>query len=152
MNASMSPTPKNISASRRFVDLMTVGTAPLTEHIARSLDELALSYHYTPVGQPDQREIDPPPSRVTYAEIGARFPALGYYAVADPRDPLNEKALVGDAIDDLMDITNDLREVLWRFEQVGVDDANWHFRFLFQRHWGKHLRALASYLHSIQFY
>ncbi len=86
--------PANIFAARRFVALMTVGAAPLTEEIVRSLDELALADHDTPLGQPADRKIEPPTSRVTYAEIGARFPAFRYYAVADPSDPLNETSRV----------------------------------------------------------
>jgi hypothetical protein len=40
-----------------------------------------------------------------------------------------------------------LKEVLWRFERFGADDANWHFRMLYQMRWGEHLRSLAYYLY-----
>ena len=56
-------------------------------------------------------------------------------------------ALVGDAIDDILDITNDLKEILWRFDRFGADDAHWYFRMLYQIHWGEHLRGLAGYLY-----
>ncbi len=144
--------PANIDAARRFVDLVTGDIAPTTEELSRSLDELAVSYHGTPFGSPGETENEPPASRVTHAELAARFPEYGYYAVVDPLDPLEGKAMVGDAIDDLMDITNELTKVLWRFEEVSADDAHWHFRFLFGVHWGLHLRNLAHYLHSKQFY
>lgn len=116
--------------------------------LSRRLDELALSYHDTPHGDPDESEERPEPEgRVEHAEIGRRFPTLGYYGSADPKEVPGE-ALVGDAIDDIMDITNDLKEVLWRFDRFGPADAHWHFRFLYQVHWGEHLRNLARYLHS----
>jgi hypothetical protein len=41
--------------------------------------------------------------------------------------------MTGDAIDDLMDITLDMREVVWLADHVGVDDAHWSFRLRFFR-------------------
>jgi hypothetical protein len=140
--------PPNISAARRFIDLATMGARPSNEALVRCLDELALSYHDTPIGEPNESDDRPPPeTRVKYADIGARFPDLGYYGTADPQEVSGE-TVVGDAIDDILDITNDLKEVVWRFERFGGQDAHWYFRFLFQIHWGKHLRDLARYLHS----
>jgi len=116
--------------------------------LSRHLDELALSFHDTPSGDPNESDERPASeSRSSYAEIGARFPTLGYYGSTDPNEVPGETT-VGDAIDDIMDITNDLNEVLWRFERFGPDDAHWHFRFLYEIHWGEHLRDLARYLHS----
>jgi hypothetical protein len=140
--------PPNILAAQRFVDLVTKGENPSIAMLARRLDELALSYHDTPLGNPDESD-EPPPSecRAEYIDIGPRFPDLGYYGSADPKE-VPGQAIVGDAIDDIMDITNDLKQVLWRFDRFGPDDANWYFRFLYQGHWGEHLRDLARYLHS----
>jgi hypothetical protein len=87
----------------------------------------------------------------TYTEVGARFPNLGYYASADPATVLDEKATVGDAIDDLIDIVRELREVSWRYDALGADDAHWHFRLMFESHWGRHLRDLSLYLYVKQF-
>jgi hypothetical protein len=115
--------------------------------LARSLDELALSYHDTPAGDPSESDDRPPPEiAVTSADIAARFSDLGYYGTVFGIEIPGE-AIVGDAIDDLLDIANSLKEVLWRFDQHGVDDANWHFRFQFEVHWGEHLRSLAYYLY-----
>ena len=143
----MSVIPANISAARRFIHLVTVEDDVSMETIARSLDELAFSYHDTPEGEPSDSEDEPPSDiRVTQEDIAARFPDLGIYGTVFGIDVPGE-ALVGDAIDDILDITNDLKEVLWRFDRFGADDAHWYFRMLYQIHWGEHLRGLAGYLY-----
>lgn len=55
--------------------------------------------------------------------------------------------MVGDAIDDLADLTLDMREVVWLADHVGVDDAHWSYRLHFF-HWGRHARELSLYLHA----
>jgi hypothetical protein len=139
--------PKNLSAAQRFVDLATTGEVPSVGTFARCVDELALSLHDTPVGEPEESEEGPPNGiDSTYAEICSRFVGFGLYGTTFGID-LPGEALVGDAIDDILDITNDLQEVLWRFERFGADDANWYFRMLYDIHWGDHLRGLANYLY-----
>ena len=54
---------------------------------------------------------------------------------------------MGDAINDLADLTLDMREVCWLAEHAGVDDAHWSFRLHFF-HWGLHARELSFYLHA----
>ncbi|OYQ24776.1 hypothetical protein CHU93_15595 [Sandarakinorhabdus cyanobacteriorum] len=142
--------PANIIAARRFIDLATAAIDPTADALAKSLDELAVTYYDTPLGMPDEQAEDPPPARVAYADISARFPDFGYYGAANPA-ATSGSAFLGDAIDDIVDIVRDLEEVLWRFEHIGCDDAHWHFRVLFQAHWGVHLRDLSRYLHSMQF-
>jgi hypothetical protein len=137
----------NISAAQRFVDFATVGTIPTKEELARCLDELALSYYDAPAGEPSESEAEPPPEiQSIYADIAARFPDLGLYGTVFGID-LPGEAITGDAIDDILDITNDLKKVLWRFDRLGADDAHWYFRMLFQIHWGEHLRGLSHYLY-----
>ncbi|HET6941361.1 MAG TPA: hypothetical protein VFH89_04275 [Sphingomicrobium sp.] len=58
--------------------------------------------------------------------------------------------MVGDAVDDLTDITQDMRAVVWFADNVGRDDAHWAFR-LFFFHWGRHARELSLYLHARRF-
>ena len=140
--------PANILAAERFVELVTKCDNPSIQVLSRHLDELALNYHDTPDGNPaDSNEQPGPGYRVSHADIGRRFPGLGFYGTTDPTAVPGEP-LVGDAIDDIMDIANDLKEVLWRYQRFGPDDADWHFRFLYRVHWGEHLRDLARYLHA----
>jgi hypothetical protein len=143
--------PPTIARARSFLAVVTEGEPPSDEQLARSLDQLALAYHDCPQGSPADAEPGGPDFLPKYSEVGARFPDFGYYASADPTTALDEKPTVGDAIDDLVDIVRDLREVSWRHDVLGADDAHWHFRFLFQIHWGRHLRDLSLYLHARQF-
>ena len=141
--------PDNIKAAEHFIALATTGDAPSSEQLSRALDELALSYYDTPAGLPDEEAADPP--AFAKENLGERFPSYGFYAVADPNEVVESEPMVGDAIDDLTDIVSDLRKIVWRYDNIGAADAHWHFRLLFQAHWGEHLRNLLRYLHAKQF-
>jgi hypothetical protein len=126
--------------------------------LSRALDQLAAAYHQTPEVEPSERVQDPP-DRGDYREIrrsmAEAFPEFSVYPVGDVAKDVSAgdamQALIGDAIDDLADITRDLQEVTWRWENVGLDDAAWHFRFGYEIHWGRHLHNLRSYVHFKQF-
>jgi hypothetical protein len=145
----MGDTP-TIAAVRSFLALLSEGEPASDETLAEALDQLALAYHQAPEGEPADDDRDPPEwdFKGRYAALGQRFPQLGMYAASDPSEVINEEATCGDAIDDLTDIERDLREVVWRFENTGAEDAHWHFKLLYRSHWGMHLRALALYLHA----
>lgn len=146
-------TSPTIAAARRFLAFLKEDGTPSDEYVAKSLDELAMAYHEAPEGDPSDEDIDPPDRghehyKKRYAELGAKFPDYGYYSVADWTEPLSKESVIGDAIDDLADIEGDLDKVIWRAENLGLDDAHWHFRFLYQIHWGRHLRELSLYLYG----
>ena len=145
----MKDTP-TVAVARRFLTLLQEEEPPSDKELARALDELALAYHSTPEGRPADEDATPPSKdyRGRYASLSMRFPDYGYYAVSDPTEPLNKENMVGDAIDDLADIASDLEEVVWRFDNVGAEEAHWYFKFLFEIHWGRHLRELSHYLHA----
>jgi len=130
--------------------LLREGAPPSDEELARALDELAIAYHEAPEGSPADDDREPPNDdfRQPYAGLSKRFPEHGFYAVADPVEPLDQKCLGGYAIEDLADIARDLEEVVWRSEHIGPDDAHWHFKLLYRTHWGRHLRELSHYLHA----
>jgi hypothetical protein len=139
-------------AAKRFLKLICEGQPPDDEELARALDELAIAYHEAPEGAPADDDDGYPHASLDdykrrYAELASRFPAHGYYAVADPSETMPQ-SLVGDAIDDLADIVRELEEVLWRFDRFGADDAHWHFKLGYRTHWGMHLRELSHYLHA----
>lgn len=143
-----------LDTARALVGLPDLAGGPEArlQHLRRTLDRLAVAYHALETS-PVPTEEHPAPERTEYGTMRARFaaafPDLGaYHAVQDvapPADPA--EVTLGDALDDLTDIALDLEEVLAR-ARVSVEDALWYFRFLFDAHWGTHLRFLQLYLHA----
>jgi len=120
-----------------------------------ALDRLALAYHFTEAltddaTSPDAPDVDGVKLR---KRVESCFPELGYYNEAlHITRHLGESALgIGDAIDDLVDIATELRQVLHHWENTSEAAALWHFRFGFEVHWGLHLRGLQRYLHERAF-
>jgi hypothetical protein len=147
----MKPSPI-IQTAWRLLDLILQEEPPGDAALAEALDELALAYHEVPEGRA-ATGIEEPPTRDGAAlreHIVARFPAYGFYAVADPLDLSSGKPRTGDAIDDLVDIAGDMAEAVWRFDHLGADDAHCYLRLL-HFHWGRHLRELSLYLHARRF-
>jgi hypothetical protein len=142
-----------IEAVREFLSLFDQDEPVSEDALAHALDALAFAYHSTPHGNPSAADTEPEKEdyRLMRVQAGKLFPGLGLYGIADPMEVVNEKAMVGDAIDDICDIARDLKEVLWRWRNLGADDAHWHFRFGYQTHWGRHLHELRLYLHAKQF-
>jgi hypothetical protein len=140
-----------IAAIRTFHEIVFGPAAPELPALVRALDVLAMVYHETPNGTMSEQGLDPPERdyNATRARIGPRFPDLGFYGVADPLE-IDGEFMLGDAIDDLADIANDLAETLWRWEHLGPDDAHWHFHQMFF-HWGWHMRELQSFLNAYLF-
>jgi hypothetical protein len=81
--------------------------------------------------------------------VSERFPSLGFYnVVVDVTEKLSETELaVGDAVDDLADIVDQLKAVSWCFEHTSANDALWHLWDSYVFHWGEHLRYLQLYLY-----
>ena len=140
-----------IAAIRAFHDIVFGPAAPELPALVRALDALATAYHVTPAGASSEEDLDPPEHDydATSAKIAPRFPMLGYYSVADPLTT-NGSFSLGDAIDDLADIANELSETLWRWDHLGPDDAHWHFHAMYM-HWGWHMRELQTFLFAHQF-
>ena len=121
------------------------------------LDRLALAYHLS------SREAEPAtasvrePTQEEYEQLRAilakRFPLLGLYRSSSlsPKESTSQGFLTGDALDDLVDIVRDMREVNWRWSNNGKQDAIWHFRWGYEHHWGEHLRDLQRYLYLQRF-
>jgi hypothetical protein len=120
--------------------------------LLKALDRLVMAYHETPDVAPSNSDLEAPREcwKDLYEKLGKRFPEMGLYPAVDPTGALGGDAGVGDAIDDLADLTLDMREVVWLAENVGIDDAQWMFRLQYL-HWGTHARELANYLHARQF-
>jgi hypothetical protein len=123
--------------------------------LARALDELA--HHYTAGAEMTADELawPPPPTEVSYDDLRSTvvvsFPSFGMYRNSTPDEDFEQESTVGDAVDDLADIVGELHEVAWRWQNTSERDAERHFRFGFESHWGRHLRDLQSYVHYRQF-
>ncbi len=146
MTEATSDTSPMIAAIRGFHDIVFGPAAPELPALVRALDALAMAYHATPKGAASEQNLDPPKHDydATRARIAPRFPDLGFHGVADPLE-IDGSFMLGDAIDDLSDIADDLGEVLWRWDHLGPDDACWYFHLMYL-HWGWHLRALQTLL------
>ena len=137
-----------VEAARCFLSIVWDGEIPSDEALLAALDRLVLAYHDTPEAGPDT-ELEAPRSGgpALYKQVAARFVNYGLYPVSDPAASIEDAAGMGDAINDLMDLTLDMREVVWLADHAGQNDAHWSFRLNYY-HWGRHARELSLYLDS----
>jgi Domain of unknown function (DUF5063) len=153
---------RNVVEIRRtieaYVDVVESTALAPEERLARlpgALDSLAVTVRdisYV-IDETDYPEVPTKDYQATYQVVGRHFPVLGYYNVAGSitQEIGKSEVLVGDAIDDIVDILLELKGVLWRFDNTSVDDALWDLNQSFQSHWGLHLRNLQLYLHVLAF-
>ena len=80
--------------------------------------------------------------------IENNFPDFGIYkTVIDFSDVDNKiEDGIGDAIDDLTDITLDLLEIKWRVETNSLADGLWYFQLIFYSHTQQHILNLLNYM------
>ena len=80
--------------------------------------------------------------------IESNFEDFGFYKmVLDINDLENQTDdALGDAIDDLTDITKDLLEIKWRIENNSLEDGLWFFNFIFRSHTQQHILDLLNYI------
>lgn len=80
--------------------------------------------------------------------IENNFKDFGFYkTILDINDIDNLKDnTIGDAIDDLSDITLDLLEIKWRIENNSLADGLCYFQFIFYGHTQQHILDLLNYL------
>jgi hypothetical protein len=125
--------------------------APTDAALCEALDRLVVAYHDTPDAMVSDSELEAPrqDGASLYREVADRFSDYGLYPVAEPLEEVDQDIGMADAIDDLADITKDMREVVWLADNVGLDDAHWSFR-LHYFHWGEHARRLSLYLFERQ--
>jgi hypothetical protein len=136
-----------------FLDLIDKGTESIDnneETLGLVLDRLALASHFIAYNFDDKDYEEAPDrdSKMLRQLITSRFPNFRYYN--SPEEvTLNiskTKIVVGDAIDDIIDITVELSNVMWCWKNTSIEDALWHFKNRFDTHWELHLRDLQLYL------
>lgn len=141
-----------IDAARNFLNVVWDGEQPSDAALSVALDGLFSAYHNTQSVEALSSELEAPRQEgpLLYDEVGKRFPDYGLYPVCDPMEVYDATCLMADAIDDIADITTDMRQAVWLGEHIGVEHAHSTYRQLYF-HWGQHARELSLYLHARQF-
>lgn len=136
-----------VIASRNFLATVWDGDPPTFSALIEVLDRLLVSYHDTLSVEAPFHELEPPDRdwKKVYDQACKRFPKLGLYPIADPSEPYSDSLMMGDAIDDIADITSDLRNTVWYADNHSDQYANAYFKN-FYFHWGQHSRALLLFL------
>lgn len=103
----------------------------------------------------ERGEVEPPQFdyRETYEAVKERYSTLGNYWLALHaiiQDDAEGELAVGDAIDDLVDILNDLREVQWLGEHVDRRNALAALRTRYDMHLWMHVHSLRQYLEEMK--
>jgi hypothetical protein len=142
---------------REYLDLIEAGAESVSENerqLGILLDRLPVAMHsvtfeFDDANYPEAPRRDQAALRST---ISTRFPRYGYYNVPETvTQKIGEAScIVGDAIDDILDIANDLSQVEWCWRNTSEDDALWHLRQSFETHWREHLRGLQLYLNCLE--
>ena len=75
--------------------------------------------------------------------------------IFDPTDEKENEPTQGWLVDDVADIYADLKEELYKIEQIGTDEAIedglWQLKFGFTTHWGNHCVNAIRVLHYIYY-
>lgn len=143
------------SAIEELINIVEVGTGSSNEDESRLvylLDYLALEMHnVNPNCGYEGVEISENDYPAIRKAAEKRFPNWGYYNTPkDVTENVAESELVaGDAIDDITDIVNDLKMVLWSYRNENETNALWHLRDSYLGHWRWHMRNLQIYLHCL---
>jgi hypothetical protein len=118
----------------------------------RHLAELQLAAIRLPELDSGDNPRIPKPSPELKKEVLNRVATVPFRYYWDTFDPLkeNEEPVCGDLADDLADIWLDLWTGLQLFDSGYPVDANFHWRILYDSHWGQHLldaqRAVYAFL------
>jgi hypothetical protein len=118
----------------------------------RLLAELQLAATSLPeVGSGDHQKIHKPPPELKQKVLDrvSAVPFRRYWAMFNPLKE-NEEPVCGDLADDLADIWLDLWEGLYLFDHGHMLESNFHWRVLYDSHWGQHVleaeRAIYAFL------
>lgn len=104
-----------------------------------------ISYQFDNSDYPEFEKFTIPNIR---QNVESNFPDFGYYKTVldyDNVENLNEVG-IGDAIDDLTDIINDLLQIKWRIENNSLADGLWFFELIFKSHTQQHILDLLNYM------
>jgi hypothetical protein len=144
-----------VASLERLIEIAP-GQEPETrqEQLLRVLNTLEIALLDLPdlLGEKDNPRMPERPS-VTREQISKAFPEFGYYHAIRPSPPeQNEASDIADAIEDLVEIADDL---IWasRYDDTfDWRDGVWEARFSYAHHTGSHLADLRSYIYRLRFF
>lgn len=143
---------RTIESIIRFVEVED-GQSSETQFLTL-LDKLVWQIsEITPTDPPVGEEIPENDFPAIRKAVEKTFPEWGYYNVAGSITEnvgASEEVHVGDAIDDVSDIVNDLKMVLWSYQHESEEMAIWHLLYSYKMHWRGHLRSLQFYVHCLE--
>jgi hypothetical protein len=135
---------------RQFLSILDDGEVADDATLSLLLDKLAFAQHFVEftfdeADYPDSPRRDQGELRRL---VSQRFPDYGFYnvPVTVTKEIAESKCMVADAIDDILDIANDLLDVEWRWANTSEANALWHFQNSYSSHWQAHLRGLQFYI------
>lgn len=84
--------------------------------------------------------------------IESNFKNFGFYKVAININDIydTDECTLGDAIDDLVDVTLDLLEIKRRIENNSLNDGLWYFKFILQAHTKQHILDLLNFMQQVE--
>jgi hypothetical protein len=94
---------------------------------------------------------------IVMRRVGTKLTQDFYWMVHEPLEPFgqaNPEAVIGQISDDLADIWRDLKRGLQELDRGGdtaITAGVWLWRFLFEKHWGKHASTAILALHALCF-
>lgn len=141
------------NAVRSFLYLVEKGTGSVEGNekmLSLMVDRLAVASHYR-IYTLNDRELPTPPDHDNddlHNLVAERFPNYGYYNSPEHivRNVANTRCLVGDAIDDIVDVAVDLYDVEWYWCNVSDRSALRYFEIRYRENWGIRLRQLQLYI------
>ncbi len=141
-----------VDAFLAFVLRPTATTSADWAELVRLLGGLAMARHECPEPDHPGRRDDELRTRDEDLRpiLSQRFPDLGYYhciaPLVDGDLDFEQAPTLGDAIDDLVDITKDLQSAVWHRDEGRAEVGAALLAWSFDAHWGDHLRELQVYL------
>jgi Domain of unknown function (DUF5063) len=141
---------------KEIISLVEIGSGSTKQdekRIIYLLDFLAFKMHeVNPTGGFDGEEIPENDYPTIRKAAEDRFPNWGFYNTAADitQNIASTEITAGDAIDDITDIVNDLKMVMWSYEHENETNALWHLQDSYNGHWRWHMRNLQCYLHCLE--
>ena len=117
------------------------------------LDRLALAQNFISYSPDEDYHDAPSHNYIEVRELIAQgFPNYGHYNTPEfiSKQIGSSGCTVGDALDDLADIYQDLLDVQWHWNHTNENYALWHFHDSYKTHWRAHLRSLQFYIHALE--